>query len=51
MNPYCSRNGRIWYSVRRSMNANSTFDPSSGGIGMRLKIISSRLIWTNKNRT
>ena len=20
--PYCSRNGRIWYSVRRSMNAN-----------------------------
>ena len=22
MKPYCSRNGRTWYSVRRSMNAN-----------------------------
>ena len=41
--PYCSRNGRIWYSVRRSMNANITFEPSSGGIGMRLKIISSEV--------
>ena len=50
-NPYCSRTGRIWYSVRRSMNANSTFEPSSGGIGMKLKIISSRLIWTKKNST
>src|SRR3954453_12601123 len=29
------------------MNANITFDPSSGGIGMKLKIIRSRLIWTN----
>ena len=47
-NPYCSRNGRTWYSVRRSMNANMTFEPSSGGIGMKLKIISSRLIWTNR---
>ena len=22
MKPYCSRSGRTWYSVRRSMNAN-----------------------------
>ena len=50
-NPYCSRNGRIWYSVRRSRKANSTFEPSSGGIGIRLKTISSRLIWTNRSRT
>ena len=47
-NPYCSRTGRIWYSVSRSRNANSTFEPSSGGIGIRLKIIRTMLIRTKQ---
>ena len=50
MKPYCSRIGRTWYAVRRSRNANRTSEPSSGGIGIRLKSIRKMLIWTKRTR-
>ena len=44
MKPYCSRIGRHCQASRGGRNANSTFDPSSGGIGRRLKTIRTRLM-------
>ena len=50
MKPYCSRTGRHCHAMRGGMKANSTFEPSSGGIGIRLKIIRTRLIDTKIGR-
>ena len=44
MKPYCSRTGRHCQARRGGRKANRTFEPSSGGIGRRLKTISTRLI-------
>ncbi len=50
-NPYCSSVGRICQTVRGFMSANITFEPSRGGIGIRLKMKSATLMKTNMKIT
>ena len=45
-NPHCSSIGRICQAVRGFISANITFEPSRGGIGIRLKMNRATLMMT-----
>jgi hypothetical protein len=48
--PYCSSTGRQRHDICGLMAANSSFDPSSGGTGTKLKTMRNRLMRTNDER-
>jgi len=51
MKPYCARNGRTCHACRGERIRNNSAEPSSGGIGIRLKIASAMLKTTNRPMT